>query len=543
MTPKELITYIENRNLEYQMVNILMYNELDFSFMPIIDPKLIINESEKDSFEVIGFDDFDLFANGYRGYLFKITPDLRNFRDFNRLVFHPENIKAYAIRQGKNFGVELIYSRKRDCARLLRNAAFETFMAFNNLSTIDQFMQFYEQSEVIRKNKYKRGIGLQKDFRKYLIDEAFSESVKKAGENLEKVYLGFTIRLYGAHSSLFSNRFALTNFIIEVEDTVAFFAEYKPIPPIKTNLAVPISIIDDEDEIPDILYRLSYDMKASTLYIATGYLYDSGLARLLPVIDCMDNKIAYEVELIVGDLYHYAKGRKCKSPNRATISSLNYLRDSSFITKLFTHSSKFYHGKFYYISNGKISYVIMGSSNVTISAYQKNKEFDIVYRFERKDGVDPLEQAFLDWYKDLKSECIELNAIDESLFPSNLNIDEEGNSYSNALLKSITSEEEQQRFEYLLTFSPSKVEADLFKGKLFKPFKNYMLFIFPERGISLLEGFTYGNSCYAFSSTNIEVIRNQICMKSKELVRQSDLFLTDIPHDDKYQDVIRSLLH
>ncbi len=540
MDAKEIIAYIETNHLEYQMVSIMMFNTCGFAFLPVVNPRLVLHD--QDRLEVIGFNEINLFSNSSRTFTFPVTDEILSFKNLNRFLFHPEDIQAYIIRQGDIVGVEMMYSRKRDRVRLIRNAAFETFIAYNNIDTIEQFNNLYVHSKTVRMEKYKKGLSPNFSYDRLLIDDAISASIELAGEKTKRVFDAFKIRLAYAQNEIFNNRYAPTGFSVDLSDSISFSAEFKAIAPIRTVLERPISIVDDRDEIPDILYKLAYELQATELFIATGYMYESGLLRLLSAFSCMDNNTGCSVELIVGELYHYTQGKRCKSPNRATINALNSLMETGVVNRVYTYPSRFYHGKYYYISNGMISYIIMGSSNVTVSAYKKNKEFDVIYRFDRNNGIDPLEQDFLNWYSTLKKDCVKLDVIDERMFPSNLSIDEEGTSYGNTLLKRITDEEERNRFVFLEGYSPSRIEENAFKGKYYRPFRDYMLFIYQEQGVCVLEGFSYGNSCYVFGTTNVEILKHQIAMKSKERVRQSDLFITDIPHDDRYKDEIARIL-
>ncbi len=535
MTTSELVAYIENNHLEYQMVNILMFNENGFAYLPVVNPQLLVDKSGE-SIEVLGFNGINLFSNEYRVPSFRMPEELKTLGMLNKCIYHPENLRAYMIRQNETVGVEIFYGRKRDAAKQLRNAAFETFAAFNSLETVDQFNQFYRRSKRIQR-QYRKGIGTT-EYNRLIEDSALDYSIQNAGESIDELLGTYSIRLFEAWKAVFQQRYATTSIIGEFSDSIMFSAQYPRIEPIKTPLDRNITIINSEDEIPNILYRLSYDLKATKMFVATGYMYESGIRKLLPSFFSMDNIRGATVELIIGDLQKYARGAKCKTPNRATAVILNNLLGTHVVNRILTSPSKFYHGKFYYISNDSVSYIIMGSSNVTLSAYQKNKEFDVLYRFDHETGIDPLEQEFLDWYEALKGECMELSILDENMFPSNLNIDEDGASYGNSILKTITQEEERERFRFLEGFSPSKIETGLFRGKLYQPFRDYMLFLYPERSISIIESFSYGKSCYIFGSTDVDYIRQQICAKSKDQVKNADSFIANIDHDSNYMDEV-----
>jgi len=129
MDAKEIIAYIETNHLEYQMVSIMMFNTCGFAFLPVVNPRLVLHD--QDRLEVIGFNEINLFSNSSRTFTFPVTDEILSFKNLNRFLFHPEDIQAYIIRQGDIVGVEMMYSRKRDRVRLIRNAAFETFIAYN----------------------------------------------------------------------------------------------------------------------------------------------------------------------------------------------------------------------------------------------------------------------------------------------------------------------------------------------------------------------------------------------------------------------------
>lgn len=329
------------------------------------------------------------------------------------------------------------------------------------------------------------------------------------------------------------------------ESSISFSVKFIPLPEVKTLIDQDISIVDPDDKISDILYQIAVKIGANAFFAATGYTYDSGIRMLEPAIKCTRGiNESYYIELIIGDLQNYKPDIKQKCMNRKTAERINWLKDCHMLDHLYTYPDAFYHGKFYYISNGRISYVIVGSSNITESAYTKNRELDVMFRFERGEDGKPCEQEqmFLDWYADLKEKCVEIPRLNETLFSSNLIIDEAGNSSSPSILKKLTSEEERERYRFLESLCPSEVDEKMFyKKKEFKAFKGYIAFFYPENNITVLESFQYGNSCFVFGTTDEERIRMALARKSKEQVKQSDIYISNVNHDEDYQSELRQI--
>ena len=105
----------------------------------------------------------------------------------------------------------------------------------------------------------------------------------------------------------------------------------------------------------------------------------------------------------------------------------------------------------------------------------------------------------------------------------------------------LESEEERERYSLLEEYNPSRISEYIFKGKAFKAFKKYILFEYAARGISILEGFSYGNSCYVLSVDREDFVKEIIAWKSKEQVKATDAFVTDIPHDMEYSRHLQEL--
>lgn len=207
-----------------------------------------------------------------------------------------------------------------------------------------------------------------------------------------------------------------------------------------------------------------------------------------------------------------------------------------------TYPEKFYHGKFYYISNGEITYIITGSSNVTSTAYRANKELDVIFRFDEKN--DPLLLEFEDWYLETKNRSMVINSLDLSLFESNLYKDDMGNKHGASYYRSLTSEEEKSRYRFLESHNPTRVELTLFDRKRdFKAFSKYVAFVFEEKEITILESFSYGNSSYIFSTSDNKELQEKLCRKSKDQAQKESFFISNVPHDYLYEETINKIMN
>lgn len=546
MTANELIQYIETNKLEYQMVDILLFNDFQFDFIPVFNPKVAINNMDC---SLLDGDELNLLSSDYQLPSFRLTEELLP-SNWNRYVNHPEHLSAYIVRHINSVFGEFIYNRGSNASIQIRNEAFEDFIQISGISNINDFNKLARRASSIRRNRYRKGFG-DKNTIKYvdlLIDKRVFDSLMFNHEDPELIIQMYSIRLFEAEKRIYNDRYiSIDNSLILPENTesvISFFAEFIPIDKNKTPLDQDVSIIDKDDHISNILYQIAIETNANTFFAATGYAYESGIRMLLPAITCVrGNNKPHSIELIIGDLKNYKNDVKQKSMNRATASKLNWMKDSYLLDHLYTYPNAFYHGKFYYISNGKITYVIIGSSNITESAYSKNRELDLIFRFQKEgDEISEQEQMFYDWYINLRKNSIELHKLNETLFKSNLYIDEANNSYGSSILRELTSEEEKERFRFLEDLNPSQINGKIFSQKKeFKAFQHYIAFYYPEKNLSIIESFRYGNSCFILGTTDEERIKLELSRKSKEQVRQSDIYISNVNHDEYYQSEIRRI--
>ena len=550
MSAEELIRYIEDNHLEFQILDILLFNDCGFEFVPVYRPRIkpMVGKSGHTNFGIFDYDGINILGSHCQMTSFSM-PAERMPKNWNKYINHPEHLHAYMFRYNNIIKGEFIYSRRSTVSAQIRNDAFESFIEYSGISNIKDFNKIARNAAKKRRKQCCDPSDVHKRFMNYiniLFDESVINSLIYNHIDKDAFTNSFLPRLIEVEEAIYLNRYiSVENMLLLTESGISFSMNF--VLPVKNNTSLNQSfvIIDTNDHIPNILYQIAINISSNVFFAATGYIYDSGIQMLTPtLLSTRGYNNSPNIELIIGDLQNYSPDIKQKSMNRKTAESVNWLKDNYVLNHLYTCPDAFYHGKFYYISNGRISYVIVGSSNITESAYTKNRELDVMFRFERGEDGKPCEQEqmFLDWYADLKEKCVEIPRLDETLFSSNLLIDEAGNSSSSSILKKLTSEEERERYRFLESLRPSSVDEKMFyKKKEFKAFKGYIAFFYPENNITVLESFQYGNSCFVFGTTDEERIRMALARKSKEQVKQSDIYISNVNHDEDYQSELRQI--
>ena len=541
MTSEEAFEYIQNNNLEYDMFDALLFNNLDFFFMPLLEP--ILKEDTPRAFYISTKNDFNVLSSDYCNLTFSIE-DLRNTAP--RMLYHPEHLIGYQMKFQNQIVGQIKYYKKSDGAKYIRRNAIREFLDCfegdkKTALTIDYINHIIEVAKQIRDTyKSKTDAVAQIVDVDILFDEAYLQYIKseetREGKSLLRNYIN---RLIDTQFDLAMGRCSL------LKPEVYYVGNYKPdglwyccdvIYPkeIYTNLDNTISIIDPRDTIPNILFELSIRLKAQILKIATGYLYDSGLELLEPVLNTVSNANG-KIDFYVGSLQSYPN--ETTKFNRATAKLVNEYLGSKRIDNIFTYSNKFLHGKHYYLANDEEAYVIIGSSNVTYSAYYENYEFNIIHHIKRS------EDAFLPWFAVLEGGSRRIDHLDEEVFERNIIQDENGKTKGSHIREKLTTEEQRRRYSLLESYGPSQIYEYCFKSaKGFKPFKDYSVFQFEEKGIFVLEAFDFGNACYVLKGDSLDRIKKELNHKTKADIQRSDCYLTHIEHQAEFEIIIHDVL-
>lgn len=546
MTPKEIIKYLTDNHLEYQMVDILMFNSYGFYFLPILGPHLDISGS---NCSILDREGVNVLSSEYQLPTMNIGQLRKLMKGVNLYETPSKFLYAYIARYKERIFGELFYDKAKTGVKNVREAAFEEFLTIIGVNSLSQLRTIVREAEIEHQKQRKAPFYTQyiNDTADLLFDNDVCNSINRRYME-DHINLSFLFAIDRANNVIYSNRYISVNNSMYFDGdksitSISFSEDYVPLPVINVDLTRPTTILSKGESIPDILYKIAIEIKANELYIATGYAYKKGLDMLQPTINTVYHQHG-KMELLIGDLQNYSPDKKQKCMNRETAEKINWMFESGLLKDLKTYVNSFYHGKFYYVSNGRITYVIMGSSNITESAYTKNNELDILLRFDIEDGQQSLLSEIKEWYDKLKSESVSLGRLNEELFQSNLYIDESKNVAGTLLFRKLTSEEEKERYNFLLKQAPTSIIEDAFsKSKDFKAFANYVAFVYAEYGLTIIESFSYGNSCYIFGTTDIDRIKHEIFRKSKEQAKAALTYVSDVQHNELYESEICNIIN
>lgn len=543
LTTDEILEYIEAEDIERDVNLLILFNDIDFYLLPLRTPEFIYEE-EKFFFRANGY---KVFANDF----FEI-----NFTDISdkivKWISSPQYL--YACQIGfKNQGIlEIAYSRDDEGIIRLWHNVVSDFIECANIQSIEHL------NEAINKAKnryqiYQRSI---KSTYKYNVDEICELDIfwkipitnhtdslnnKKLHRVLKHKFddiIGYFFNNYrytiGIDSELYLGRHPITNRYVELQ----FIINFKNLTVLQTPIASECSIVSEDDKIPDILYNIAVSIKATDFRMAVGYAYKKGIELILPTILIVKN-LKGSVELGIGALQNYNTSQHVLGMDKLTANYINRLVEDGYIDGVFTCDEKFYHGKFYYISNGEISYVLVGSSNITKSAFTDNTEFDVLFRMDLSENqMRERDSHFAKWYGNLKARTTFLNVLDVEKFTETTHTGKsKKQSSDNAIRRSLTNKEENDRLDLILKYSP-EIHPSPFVGagkSSFKAFKKYHVFVFAEKNVIILESFSYGDACYAFSAGEFSIIKNIFSYTSKMQIKASDYYITSIEHDGNYE--------
>ena len=563
MTSVQLYVYIEKNHLLYDAVQMLVFNTCDYCFVPLHKPHFVQSVGERLPHFAFGANGYNVLQSEYQFQTLML--DISTIKGGRQLLNHPEHLYAYVSIYQNSITLGYYYDKSPSGCIALIKSAITNFVESIGIDSVAKMLRCMHEAKhrmdniVAPMKKYPTPqIGDEKNL---FCHEVINSCVKKyPGNYLERLKIlfrkGIALSEVAYHSKLCITTDSTVTFLgydeTKKEGKIrGIVAQMTNVPrvPISTPLDCDIAIINRNDRISDVLYNAALKIRATDYLIAVGYAYDSGLHLLAPAMmgtrfsaERTDNAKDRRAELVVGSLQHYDGQKRIKQMSRASAQRLNDLKKSICVKKLYTCPSTFYHGKFYYLASDQESYVIMGSSNITKPAYEKNYEFDVIYHFTRTaDDITGLEKQFIDWYQGLVSNCIELDMLDERLFPSITAQDENNNNSKSTFYRMLESEEERERYSLLEEYRPSRISEYVFKGNAYRAFKKYVLFEFAARGISILEGFSYGNSCYVLSVDREDDVKKIIAWKSKEQVKKANEFIADFQHDAEYSTRIRAL--
>lgn len=264
------------------------------------------------------------------------------------------------------------------------------------------------------------------------------------------------------------------------------------------------------------------------LYAATGFVFSSGLRLLQESLNIINDRNG-KCRIVAGSLNSCANENVNSKIDKTTVNYLNALiRDKKI--ELYSYIEAFYHGKFYYLCNEDYAYIIIGSSNISKTAFRSNFELDILHKVKLGSSQDKL---FSNWFNGFISQCDKITNLDEKQFEdfnwnSELDVFKPLNRKivsSNEIKKRIaalTDEETQFRLNIWMDYRPDIICDDISIEAL----KSYTMFAFLEEELVVFESFEPQNAFYVFGCPNgLENLINSIAKLTKSQMTLSKWYV------------------
>ena len=264
------------------------------------------------------------------------------------------------------------------------------------------------------------------------------------------------------------------------------------------------------------------------LYAATGFVFSSGLRLLQESLNIINDRNG-KCRIVAGSLNSCANENVNNKIDKTTVNYLNALiRDKKI--ELYSYIGAFYHGKFYYLCNEDYAYIIIGSSNISKTAFRNNFELDILHKVKLGSSQDKL---FSNWFNGFISQCDKITNLDEKQF-EDFNWNNELDVFkplnrkivsSNEIKKRIaalTDEETQFRLNIWMDYRPDIICDDISIEAL----KSYTMFAFLEEELVVFESFKPQNAFYVFGCPNgLENLKNSIAKLTKSQMTLSKWYV------------------
>lgn len=278
-----------------------------------------------------------------------------------------------------------------------------------------------------------------------------------------------------------------------------------------------VSVMDSHKPFHFQLKQLANHIKPKKIIIACGYCFASGLSLLGDTIQpALTAGVPCEFYIVSLQNYDESSADNLiTSMDKATARLLNqYLSFRNF--NLFTCADRFYHGKIYLFKGEENSLVIVGSSNVSRSAFVSNYELNLAFNIPAGNA---LLERFLLWTNQLRYYSKRIDTLNENIIGDNeLKLDGSVliKRVSTAAMinkiRSLTDAEVQYRLNLWMSYEPEVIAEDL--GILALP--NYFAFVYRKYGLVVLESFEAGNAYFCLRSDgSFETLVNHIATFSK----------------------------
>ena len=286
-----------------------------------------------------------------------------------------------------------------------------------------------------------------------------------------------------------------------------------------------VQILPHGTIISEFLLDMAKEIEATNFYAAVGFTFSSGLKMLYPLINYIHD-MGGILELITGSLQNFSTKGKNSKIDKETVQFLNNLIDT-FNLRLFTYTDTFYHGKFYYVANDNVAYILIGSSNISKTAFLGNYELDTLITVE----LNREKNQFIQWYEDFRQQCDSIFHLDDAKYDDfkwESELDIFSSKYVHKLsydemyrkITELTDEESRLRLGFWMNHKPTEIFSNLGIPSL----QDYIVFLYAERGLAVFESFIPGNAYYTFKY--FDELLNSVSVLSKDQMILSSSFAT-----------------
>lgn len=283
-----------------------------------------------------------------------------------------------------------------------------------------------------------------------------------------------------------------------------------------------------KNTIDSVINGIVRKLNITKLYAATGFVFSSGLSLLQESLNLVNGRNGKCI-IVVGALISHANKSGNNKIDKTTVHYLNTLTGDNKI-ELYSYMEAFYHGKFYYLCDEDFAYIIIGSSNISKTAFHSNCELDILHKVKLGGNQDIL---FSNWFNKFISQCDKITKLDEKKYDdfkwnSELDIFKPLNKEmvsSNEIKKKIaalTDEETQFRLNIWMDYRPDFICEDTPVEAL----KAYTMFVFLQDEVVVFESFVPQNAFYVFGCPNgVENLINSIAKLTKSQMVFSEWYV------------------
>lgn len=271
--------------------------------------------------------------------------------------------------------------------------------------------------------------------------------------------------------------------------------------------------------IKELIKRCNIDV----FLIAVGFVYESGIKIIEDELKMIAERENSDIEMIIGSLQYFDCNTTGTKIDKSTVIKINELIEKLDVS-VYTYQQSFYHGKYYYLQNKNKAYVIIGSSNISSSAFNNNYEVDIIYTFNAKPN-----NRFINWFFQLRNESKIITKIDEQKFMES-RWESEQDAFSNMNKSSISLESIKNQI-YHLTDEDIKFRLNLWMNHMptriynaigIPALKNYIIFIFEFKHLAVCESFVPGNAYYVFRYDEVNQLFEDLSTMTKSQMRLAE---------------------